>query len=128
MRRRKKLNLRSLNTIDSKKDDIIQVLDFKVIPKSPRPGKKINISMTIKNVSSKNLKQIPYQIGIDDIILHSGVRYNVPSGDIFNVCITWTAKKGHHFFFGDADPNNTLKEPKIKQYNNLPQGIDVNIK
>lgn len=128
MRRRKKLNLRSLSTIENKKDDVIQVLDFKVIPKSPKPGKMIKISMTIKNVSAKNLKQIPYQIGIDERILHSGVRYNVPQGDIFNVCITWTAVKGQHFFFGDADPHNTLKEPKIKQYNNLPQGIDVNIK
>jgi hypothetical protein len=128
MRRRKKLNLRSVNTIESKKDDIIRVIDFRVIPKLPKTGKKIIISMTIMNVSSKKLKQIPYQIGIDEDILHSGVRYSVPPGDSFNVCISWTATKGDHFFFGDADPHNTLKEPKIKQYNNLPQGIDVIIK
>ena len=37
-------------------------------------------------------------------------------------------KKDTHFFYGDADPDNTLKEPKIKQYNNLPQGTDVKVK
>jgi len=128
MNRRKKLNLRTISTIEDKKDDIIRVLNFRAAPVNTTKGKKVTVQMTIKNMTSKNLKRIPWQIGMDKVILHNGIRYNLPAGDSFRVCVTWTAIPGYHFFFGDADPNNTLKEPKIKQYNNLPQGIDIKIK
>ena len=61
-------------------------------------------------------------------ILCFGVRSEVPAGDSFTVSVTWTAIKGEHFFYGDADPKNILKEPKIKQFNNLPQGADRRVK
>jgi len=128
MKRRKKLNLKAIRTIEDVKDDVIRVLDFKVTPVTSKKGKKVTVTMTVKNMTEKHLKRIPWQIGMEKQILYSGERYNLPAGDSFNVCITWTAIPGQHFFFGDADPHNTLKEPKIKQYNNLPQGIDVIIK
>jgi len=84
--------------------------------------------MTIKNVTDRSLKGVPWQIVKNKKILYYGVRNEVASGDNFTVAVTWTAAKGNHFFYGDADPKNTLKEPKIKQFNNLPQGSDIIIK
>ena len=128
IKRRKKLNLKKVNTIESKKDDKIRVMDFNVNPVISKKGQQVKVNMTIKNVTSKALKTVPWQIGMDKEILHSGIRYNLPAGDSFQVSITWTAKQGKHFIYGDADPKNILREPKIKQYNNLPQGIDVKVK
>ncbi len=128
MKKTKKLSLRRVRTIESKKDDVIRVTSFTVSPVEAKPGKTVTVRMSIKNVSEKALKGVPWQIVKNKKILVSGVRYNLPSGDIFKVSTTWTAAKGSHFFYGDADPRNTLKEPKIKQYNNLPQGSDVKIK
>jgi hypothetical protein len=128
MKKTKKLSLRKIHTIESKKYDVIRVISFRVSPVAPKPGKTVTIKMTIKNVSEKSLKGVPWQIVKNKKILASGVRYDLPAGDSFKISTTWTATKGSHFFYGDADPRNTLKEPKIKQYNNLPQGSDVKIK
>ncbi len=128
VKRKKKLNLKKINTIESRKDDIIRVMDFKVNPVKSRMGKQVTVNMTIKNVTDKTLRSVPWQIGMDNEILNSGVRYKLPAGESFKVCITWTAKAGHHFFYGDADPKNTLQEPRVKQYNNLPQGFDIEVK
>jgi hypothetical protein len=128
MKKTKKLSLKQVRTIESKKDDIIRVTNFTVSPVEARPGRIVTIRMTIKNVSEKTLKGVPWQIVKNKKILVSGVRYELCAGDSFKVSTTWTSAKGSHFFFGDADPSNTLKEPKIKQYNNLPQGSDVKIK
>jgi len=127
-KKRKKLNLKSMSTIHGKKDDKIRVVDFKVTPLNPKKGESVTVNMAIKNVTSKTLKSIPWQMGVDRKILHSGTGYNLPPGESFKVCITWKAARGEHFIYGDADPNNILKEPKIKQFNNLPQGIDVLVK
>lgn len=128
MKKSKKLSLKKINTIESKKDDIVKVTHFSVSPVQTSPGKQVTIKMTIKNVSDKTLKGVPWQIVKNKKILDSGVRYNLSPGDIFKISATWTASKGTHFFYGDADPKNILREPKIKQYNNLPQGSDVKIK
>ena len=128
IKRRKKLNLRKIKTIDSHTEDVVRVLDFKVSPVKSKKGKNVTVNMVIKNVSPKTLRSVPWQIGMDDEILNSGTRYNLGPGDSFKVCITWTAEPGHHFIYGDADPHNTLKEPRVKQYNNLPQGFDVVVK
>jgi hypothetical protein len=128
IKRRKKLNLKKVDTIESKKDDKVRVLDFKVAPAVSKKGQQVRVNMTIKNVTTRVLKSVPWQIGMDKEILHTGVGYNLPAGNSFKVSITWTAKPGNHFIYGDADPNNVLREPKIKQYNNLPQGIDVKVR
>jgi len=128
VKRRKRLNLKKINTIEGRKHDKIRVTDFKVSPVKSKKGQLVTVSMSITNVTSKTLKSVPWQIGVDRQILHNGIRYNLPGGDSFKVSITWTATAGEHFFFGDADPKNILKEPKIKQFNNLPQGIDVRVK
>jgi hypothetical protein len=128
VKRRKKLNLKKISTIDGKKDDKIRVTDFNVNPVITKKGEQVTVNMTIKNVSSKSLRSVPWQIGMDKQILNYGVRYNLSSGESFKVCVTWEATSGNHFFYGDADPKNILKEPKIKQFNNLPQGIDVKVK
>jgi len=125
---RKKLNLKKISTIESKKDDIVRVTRFSVSPLDAKPGKVVTVRMTIKNVSDHMLKGVPWQIVKNKKVLDSGIRCNLPAGDSFKITTTWTASKGTHFFFGDADPKNTLKEPKIKQFNNLPQGADVRIK
>lgn len=125
---KKKLSLKKIKTTHSKKDDKVMVTRFSVTPAKPLKGEKVTVKMTIKNVSEKSLKQIPWQIVKDKKILCHGVRNEVPSGDNFTVSVTWTATKGDHFFYGDADPKNTLKEPKIKQFNNLPQGADLKVK
>lgn len=128
MKKTKKLSLRQVRTIESKKDDIIRVTSFAVSPVKAKPGKTVTIKMMIKNVSEKALKGVPWQIVKNKKILASGVRYNLSAGDSFKISTTWTSTKGSHFFYGDADPKNLLREPKIKQYNNLPQGSDVKIK
>lgn len=125
---KKKLSLKKVKTTHSKKDDKVSVTKFIVSPLKPKKGDKLRITMSIKNVSDKLLKHIPWQIVKNKKILCHGVRNEVPSGDSFSVSITWTATKGEHFFYGDADPKNLLKEPKIKQFNNLPQGADIKIK
>ncbi|MCC6865124.1 MAG: hypothetical protein IT280_03085 [Ignavibacteria bacterium] len=125
---KKKLNLRKIKTTQSKKDDKVSVTRFSVSPQKPKKGDKVTVKMTIKNVSEKLLKGVPWQIVRNKKILYYGVRNEIASGDSFTVSVTWTALKGNHFFYGDADPKNTLKEPKIKQFNNLPQGADLKIK
>lgn len=128
MVRRRKFNIKKIKTIDSSHDDIIRVTDFKVTPAKPKKGSHVTIKMTINNVSKKVLKKIPWQIVIDNKILDCGTRCSLDPGDCFKVSVTWTATPGAHFLYGDADPKNTLKEPKIKQFNNLPQGIDIKVK
>lgn len=125
---KKKLSLKKVKTTISKKDDKVSVTKFTVSPKKPKKGDKITIKMTIKNVTDKTLKSIPWQIVKNKKILYYGVRNEISSGDSFTVSVSWTAAKGNHFFYGDADPKNTLKEPKIKQFNNLPQGSDLKVK
>jgi len=125
---KKKLSLKKVKTTHSKKDDKVSVTRFSVTPAEPKKGDKITIKMTIRNVSDKSLKQIPWQIVKNKKILSYGMRSEVPAGDSFTVSVTWTAIKGEHFFYGDADPKNILKEPKIKQFNNLPQGADRRVK
>ena len=128
MKKRRKFDIRKVNPIHSKNEDIIRVTDFKVTPVEPQKGRQVLIKMTIKNVSSRLLKSVPWQIVHNECILVHGSRCKLPAGDSFKISVTWTASPGKHFFYGDADPGNTLKEPKIKQYNNLPQGIDVKVK
>lgn len=128
MKKSKKLSLKQVRTIESKKGDVIRVTGFTVSPAKPKPGKTVIIKMTVKNVSDKNLTGVPWQIVKNKKVFATGVRYNLSAGDSFRISTTWTAAKGSHFFYADADPRNTLKEPKIKQYNNLPQGSDVKVK
>jgi hypothetical protein len=113
--------------ISDKKDDIVQVTGFSVKPKSPKEGKKVIIKMDIKNVSKKTIKSVPWQIVKNRKIMDSGSRFNLSPGDKFSVSLTWTATRGSHFIYGDVDPENVLKEPRPKQFNNSPQGIDVNV-
>lgn len=127
MKRRKKLDIRKINPIESKKDDIIRVTDFKVTPVTPKRGQRVNIKLTIKNVSSKTLKGVPWQVVLNKKLLDCGARFNLPAGESFKVSLTWTATAGKHFFYADADPDNILREPRLKQFNNLPQGIDVKV-
>ena len=128
MKKVKKLNLKKIRTTHSKKDDKISVTNFSVTPKIPETGKQVSIKMTLKNVSGARLKCVPWQIVKNKKILDCGVHYSLNAGESFRISTTWTAEKGSHFFYGDADPENILKEPKIKQYNNLPQGTDVKVK
>ncbi|KXK54326.1 MAG: hypothetical protein UZ05_CHB002000893 [Chlorobi bacterium OLB5] len=125
---KKKLSLKKVKTTHTKKDDKVSVIRFSVSPPKPAAGSKVTVKMTIKNVSDKLLKHIPWQIVKNKKILCHGVRNDVPAGNSFQVSVTWTAIKGNHFFYGDADPKNVLREPKIKQFNNLPQGSDIIIK
>lgn len=128
VKRKKKLNLKNIKTIEGKKYDKVKVMDFWVSPVNPKKGQLVTVNMEIGNVTSKTLKSVPWKIGVDKKILQSGIRFNVPAGDKFKIITTWTALPGQHFFYGDADPDNILREPKIKQFNNLPQGIDVKVK
>lgn len=128
MKRNKKLDLKKISTTHSKKDDKVKVTSFTVSPVNPKAGKTVTIKMVIKNVSSRLLACVPWQIVKNKKALDCGVRFNLASGDSFRISTTWQADKGSHFFYADADPGNVLKEPKIKQYNNLPQGKDVKVR
>ena len=108
--------------------DIIMVSDFSAAPLHPKPGTKVIIRMTIKNVSKKKLSKIPWRIVKDKKVINYGIRYSLAAGDSFNISTSWTATTGVHFFYADADPNNILKEPRIRQFNNLPQGVDIIVK
>jgi len=110
------------------KGDKIRVTGFSVSPINPERGKQITIKLTMKNVSAHTIEKVPWQIIKDKKVLQSGARYDVASGDSFKITTTWTATQGSHFFYADADPDNTLNEPKIRLFNNLPQGFDVVVK
>jgi hypothetical protein len=125
MKKRKSPIIKKEESISGKKDDKIQVTSFSVKPLNPKPGETITIKMNVKNVSASALNSIPWQIICDRKVLESGVRSNLPKGDTFTVSVTWTAKSGSHFIYGDVDPHNTLNEPRAKQFNNSPQGVDV---
>lgn len=127
MDKRKSPLIKEEETITGKKDDKVRVTSFSVRPLNPKPGETVTIKMTVKNMSSSVLESIPWQIVCDRKILESGTRNLLSKGDSFTVSVTWTAKAGNHFFYGDVDPQNVLNEPKIKQYNNFPQGIDINV-
>lgn len=128
MKTKKKKIITKAESTFGLKDDKVRVTKFTVSPTEPKSGKQTRINMVIKNVSSRTLNSVPWQIVKDKKILDSGSRYHLPPGDSFKISVTWTATSGTHFFYGDVDPANTLKEPKIKQFNNLPQGIDVKVK
>jgi len=128
MRQKRKKIISKEDTTFGLKNDKVRVTHFTVSPSSPKAGKPAKIKMVIENVSSHTIKKIPWQIVKDKKVLDSGNRFDLPPGDSFTVSVTWTAASGSHFFYGDADPENTLNEPKIKQFNNIPQGIDVRVK
>jgi hypothetical protein len=90
-------------------------------------GDAVTIRMEIQNVSTKTLKCVPWQIIKNKKILDTGSRFNLKAGDKFNVSVTWTASPGTHFIYGDVDPENVLSEPRTKQFNNSPQGVDVRV-
>ena len=115
---------KSLTTLGTE-GDIIMLTGFSASPLSPKKGKTVTIKMTIKNVSTKKLKKVPWRIVKNKKVLDSGIRYNLPPGDSFGITTTWTAVAGSHFIYGDVDPNNILKEPKIRQFNNFSEGIDI---
>ncbi len=125
MKRNKSMIIPKSETISGKKDDKVEVTEFIVKPLNPKPGKNVTISFTVKNVSGELLAEVPWQVGKDKIILCYGERYNIPAGQKFKISVTWTAAAGKHFFYADIDPRNILKEPRAKQFNNFPQGIDV---
>ena len=125
MNKPKSTLIKKEETIEGRKDDKIKVTSFAVKPLNPRAGETITIKMSVKNMSGTLLQGIPWQIVCDKNVLESGIRRNLPKGDSFTVCVTWTARAGSHFFHGDVDPENVLNEPKSKQYNNFPQGIDI---
>ena len=108
--------------------DIIVVTEFSALPLHPKRGTIVNIKMTIKNVSKKILKKVPWRIVKNKKVIDYGIRYSLAAGDSFKISTTWTATAGAHFFYADADPNNILNEPKIRQFNNLPQGVDIDVK
>jgi hypothetical protein len=125
MKSKKNPMIKAEDTISGKKDDKVEVTCFTVRPVKQKAGKPVTISLTIKNVSGRTLNEIPWQIGKDKDILYEGERYDLPAGRSFTITVTWTSITGTHFFFGNADPRNILKEPRSKQFNNFPQGIDV---
>jgi hypothetical protein len=125
MDKRKSTIIKKEETISGRKNDKIQVTSFSVKPLNPKTGETVTVKMSVKNVSGTLLQGIPWQIVCDKNVLESGIRRTLPKGDSFTVSVTWTAKPGGHFFHGDVDPENVLNEPKVKQYNNFPQGIDI---
>jgi len=127
MRKKQKLAFKKSDLLNSQKNDIVQVTDFTVKPVSAKAGEAITIRMEIANVSNKNLKRVPWQIVKDKKILFSGSRFDLPSGNRFSISFTWSAAPGTHFIYGDVDPKNVLREPRTKQFNNSPQGIDVKV-
>jgi hypothetical protein len=125
MKSKQKKAINTAKTTFAAKDDVVRVIKFSVTPVKPRPGEEVAIKMTIKNSSGKTLKRVPWQIILGKKLLYSGTRYGLKAKDTFSVKATWTAVAGSHFIFADADPDNTLDEPRIMQFNNLPQGFDV---
>ena len=125
MEKRKALQLNSIDLINNKTGDKVRVVDFEVSPKTPIPGELLKIKFRVENVGNSKLKLVPWRIVNNKEILYSGYRFNLPSGSSFEVTATWQAVKGNHFFYADIDPQNILNEPKSKQYDNFPQGVDV---
>ena len=127
MNKRKSPLIKEEESITGRKNDKVQVTSFSIKPMNPRAGDTVTIRMSVRNVSGSALEGIPWQIICDKKVLESGIRNILPKDDTFTVAVTWTAKAGGHFFYGDVDPENVLNEPRVKQFNNFPQGIDIDV-
>jgi hypothetical protein len=125
MRKRKSTLIHKIDLITSETGAKVKVIRFAVSPKSPSPGDLMRIKFSVLNVSHSLLKLVPWRIVKNKTIIYSGYRFNLPKGSSFDVTATWEAVKGQHFFYTDVDPQNILHEPRSKQFNNFPQGIDV---
>jgi hypothetical protein len=113
--------------IFGKKNDIVKVKGFSVRPVTAKAGQTVTIKMEIMNVSNRSLKNVPWQIVKDKKVLDSGTRFHLPAGESFRVSVSWCATSGSHFIYCDVDPENALNEPRTKQLNNSPQGIDIKV-
>jgi hypothetical protein len=107
--------------------DKIKVNNFIVTPIKPQQGDLVRIKFSVSNVTKSKLKLVPWRIVNNKTILYSGYRFNLLPATSFDIVVTWEAVKGNHFFYVDIDPQNILDEPRAKQFDNFPQGVDVKV-
>lgn len=125
IKKHKSTLIHKIDLIDNSTGDKVKVLHFTVTPKNPKPGDLLKIKFSVQNVTHSTLKLVPWRIVDNKTIIYSGYRFNLLPGTFFDITASWTAVKGQHFFYIDIDPQNVLNEPKSKQYDNFPQGVDI---
>jgi hypothetical protein len=127
MRKSKLPGLKLVDLVTNEIGDKIKVDSFIVTPLKPHNGDNVKIKFSVSNVTKSIIKLVPWRIVNGKTIVYSGYRFNLLPLSSFDVTVTWEAVKGKHFFFVDIDPQNILDEPRSKQFDNFPQGVDVNV-
>lgn len=125
MKKSKLPGVKLVDLVTSDFGDKIKVDNFSVSPLKPKQGEPVKIKFSVSNVTKTNIKLVPWRIVNGKTILYSGYRFNLLPSSSFDVSVTWEAVRGKHFFFVDLDPQNILNEPRSKQFDNFPQGIDL---
>jgi len=125
MLRYKSPPIKSINLLNNQVGSKIRVMRFFVSPQKPKAGNIVRIKFSVLNVTGSTLRLVPWRIVNIRTIIYSGYRFNLPAHASFDVTASWEAGKGKHFFYVDIDPQNILQEPRTKQFNNFPQGVDV---
>ena len=125
MKKSKLPGVKPVDLVTNEIGDKIKVDDFSVSPLKPKFGELVKIKFSVSNVTRTTIKLVPWRIVNGKTILYSGYRFNLLPSSSFDVSVTWEAVRGRHFFFVDLDPQNILNEPRSKQFDNFPQGVDV---
>ena len=89
-----------------------------VVEGGTKPGDVVTVKMII-DTSGKGIISVPWNIYRDNTILKSENRHNIAAGTSFEVSATWQASSGIHNFYGNVDPQNSLREPLSGQRNNI---------
>lgn len=127
MKKVKPPEVKLVDLVTNEIGDKIKVDNFVVSPIKPKHGEPVKIKFSVSNVTKTTLKLVPWRIVNGKTILYSGYRFNLLPASSFDVSVTWEAVKGKHFFFVDIDPQNILDEPRAKQFDNFPQGVDITV-
>jgi len=127
MKKVKPPEVKLVDLVTNETGDKIKVDNFTVSPLKPKQGELVKIKFSVSNLTKTIIKLVPWRIVNGKTILYSGYRFNLLPLTSFDVTVTWNAVRGKHFFFVDLDPQNILNEPRSKQFDNFPQGVDVTV-
>ena len=82
-----------------------------------RAGDTVTLKLMIETTGG-GTKNVPWMIWLGDtdvVVLKEGIKQNVAGGTTFEASATWTATGGSHDFYGEVDPQNTLREPPAQR-------------
>lgn len=93
-----------------------------VVEGGTNPGDVVTVKMII-DTSGRGIISVPWNIYRGNTILKSEIRHNIAAGTSFEVSATWQASSGIHNFYGDVDPQNSLRKPLSGQRDNISKTV-----